>query len=128
MNAVSFINEYRRICALKRCMECPLKEMGCPITVQKEKAEEIVAIVEKWLAEHPVKTRQSEFLKIFPNALCNDDGVLIILPCDIDTKKYTPYGEFCENINTDCDKCREMYWLEQLNEWNCTYLVQYYTT
>lgn len=31
--------------------------------------EEAVAIVEKWSAEHPKKTRQSEFLKIFPTVI-----------------------------------------------------------
>ena len=115
MDAVKFINEYRRICSLKSCMECPLNEVGCPITVQKEKAEEIVDIVEKWSTEHPLKTRQSEFLKLFPNALWSDDGVLRIRPCDIDTKKHRMTGEFCENVNTNCGKCRKMFWLEPLD-------------
>lgn len=105
MDAVKFINEYRRICTLKRCMECPLKEMGCSITTQKAKAEEIVDIVEKWSAEHPIKTRQSELLKIFPNAKTNKDGISIC-PRVVDTKHE------CER--KVCEECIKEYWLAEV--------------
>lgn len=109
MDAVKFINEYRRICTLKRCMECPLKEMGCSITTQKAKAEEIVDIVEKWSAEHPIKTRQSEFLKVFPMAEMNED-VVGILPCAIDSSVII---EWCKKYKV-CNKCRKEYWLAEV--------------
>lgn len=64
----------------------------------------------KWAKDHPVKTRQSELLKLFPNAVIDeDDGILGIKPCYID-----------ENIGcTDekgCDGCRRKYWLEEVTD------------
>lgn len=105
MDAVKFINEYRRIYTLKRCMECPLREKGCSITTQKAKAEEIVDIVEKWSAEHPIKTRQSELLKMFPNAKTNKDGISIC-PRVVDTKHE------CER--KACEECIKEYWLAEV--------------
>ena len=53
-----------------------------------ESIEETISKVEQWAKEHPIKTRQNKFLKMFPNAdLCQD--VIDISPCSIEKK--------CEN-------------------------------
>lgn len=66
--------------------------------------EETVSEVEQWAKDHPVKTRQSEFLKMFPNAN-TIDGVLTICPIAID--KALDDSERC--LGTPCHKCLEKY-------------------
>ena len=67
--------------------------------------EETVRIVEKWSAEHPVKTRQNEFLKMFPNAEIKD-GYLHICPGKID-KNFK-----CNN--RICSSCLQKFWLAEV--------------
>lgn len=63
-----------------------------------------------WAKEHPVKTRQSEFLKMFPNAAIDeDDGILGIRPCDIDESIGCTDGK-------GCDGCRRRYWLTEATD------------
>lgn len=67
-------------------------------------------IVEQWAKDHPVKTRQSEFLKLFPNAAIDeDDGILCVDPCIIEKSIR------CTNGKT-CDDCRREYWLTLITE------------
>lgn len=47
---------------------------------KKNDYEGMVEAAEQWAAEHPAKTRQSEFLKLFPGAGPTKDGVLAICP------------------------------------------------
>lgn len=76
MDAVAYFKAYARMCDSfdsknnitgKPCVGCPLDDIGrgCHMIDLTNNAEECVAAVEKWAKEHPVKTRQSEFLKIF---------------------------------------------------------------
>lgn len=67
-----------------------------------------VSKVEQWAKDHPVKTRQSEFLKMFPNAAI-DDGVLCISPCKIEKDIVCVNGKSCN----EC--CRE-YWLAEVTD------------
>lgn len=57
--------------------------------------EKTVTVLQKWSDEHPRKTRQSEFLKMFPNAKCwhNERG-------DV-------YIEFCPKLFNNTLKCRK---------------------
>lgn len=65
-------------------------------------------IIEKWAAENPKKTRQSEFLKMFPNApFIKNESVVDIAPCSIDTE----YKKECGHFNS-CFECKKEYWLE----------------
>ena len=71
MDAVEYVKTQFRLCRSKdSCSECPLqdKENCCCIMDTIEYVEKAVQIVEQWAKEHPVKTRQSEFLKVFPKA------------------------------------------------------------
>lgn len=71
----------RQGCKIK-CSECPLSSqnngtsdsMSC-ITFEMYHPEKAIAIVQKWSDEHPQKTYLSEYLKHYPNALLNDDGI-----------------------------------------------------
>lgn len=74
-------------------------------------AEEIVTETEKWGKEHPVKTRQSEFLKMFPRPALDRNGILAIQPCEV-------VVDICKDNNdneiTNCCTCRREFWLEEI--------------
>lgn len=77
--------------------------------------EEAVAIVEQWAKDHPKKTKQSEFLKIFPEAPIFE-GVLEIEPCKLvgsklNTEECHSYDEFGLS---GCYECRKKYWNEEV--------------
>lgn len=113
MDAVKFLKEKERICRKHDCVGCPIgtKTGGCAVgfSCNREKtAEEVVAIVEKWSNEHPIKTRQREFLEMFPNAKFAD-GVIDICPCQIDTK----IKDDCSRLSP-CFNCRKAYWSEEV--------------
>ena len=115
MDAIEYIKARCRLCKSKNgCSECPLhnKEDGRCIAYISEYAEKAVYIVEQWAKEHPAKTRQSEFLKMFPNAETDKSGILIFCP-----RKFDP-----ENINSvhchryGCLECRKDYWLSEVTD------------
>lgn len=85
MNAVEFLKEERRMCESygENCVKCPFCDTRrCTILLEAdEELEKTVAIVEQWSKGHPINTRQSVFLKQYPEAHIGDDGVLQMLPC-----------------------------------------------
>lgn len=121
MNVVEFIKTRARMCKNLSCGHCPLK-FFCSSSFfdQVEIAEDAASVVEQWAKEHPVKTRQSEFLKMFPNAQKSLNGVLDICPRKFEPKKYksaTP-DKVCVNGNADdechCDECCCDFWLKEI--------------
>lgn len=117
MDAVKFLKEKKRMCDLHThaigCDFCPLSmhnnETGerCRHHIFNN-PEEAVSVVEKWSAEHPVKTRQSEFLKMFPSADVTD-GVLFICPRRVDLNCLSE--KECREII--CPECMKKYWLSK---------------
>ena len=85
MDAIEFMKEKKRMCkSYSECTEaCPLRK---PMDENRltclgycfAHPEEAVSIVEKWSTENPIKTRQSEFLKLHPNAKISSSGVLAV--------------------------------------------------
>lgn len=118
MDAAEFLKEKERMCRsynCESCAKCPLDDInnGFDMTcdcLEAEKPEEFVAIVEKWSAEHPKKTRQSELLKMFPGIKINLDGVIDIDPCFFDKK----IEHHCEKYDS-CDDCYKEYWLSEID-------------
>ena len=119
MDAVEYVKQRERMCDYySDCDKCPAKEViGC---ANITKISQMVPIVEKWAKEHPVKTRQSEFLKMFPNAQKSSNGVLDICPRKFEPEKYksaTP-DKVCVNGNADdeyhCDECCRDFWLKEI--------------
>lgn len=114
MDAVKYLKEMNRMCNGSDCCECPLftnnngKNVNCKI-LEKEYAEEAVEIVEKWSADHPVKTRQSEFLKMFPNAKF-DGRIIDICPKRVDTSIPERPNCYCAK----CSECKKQYWLAEV--------------
>lgn len=117
MDAVKYIKEKQRMCnSFTLCKGCEVDYMlkampGSCINFFCENPEKAVSIVEKWADEHPAKTRQSEFLKMFPNAKRNGDYI-DICPKIVDVKlvdqckKYDHYDS--------CDGCKKDFWLAEV--------------
>lgn len=115
MDAVEYVKTQYRLCRSKdSCFECPLqdKENCCCIMDTIEYAEKAVKIVEQWAKGHPVKTRQSEFLKRFPNA-----DLTRLQPCMIEKDKRPMWcGKYADfGANGCCDECRYAYWNEEVD-------------
>lgn len=116
MDAVEYIKTLHRLCKSQDgCFECVLEsEDGC-IAAASRYDKNAVPIVEQWAKDNPIRTRQSEFLKQFPNAQLNKDGVLVIDPCKIDTN--SKEDDKCEALKTgmySCSDCRKKYWLTEV--------------
>lgn len=121
MDAVEFLKEKNRMTKPDSNMECTIGCINCPLSYKnngsnvwcayllKENPEKAVSIVEKWSAEHPKETRQSKFLKMFPNAELDDNGTISICPLFIE-----PNMECRLCSKTSCDKCRKKYWLAEV--------------
>lgn len=113
MDAVEFFKTVNRLCKNRACEKCPIWEKGtcmagvCDYSV--ENIEKTISKVEQWAKDHPVKTRQSEFLKMFPNAeFCQD--IINILPCSIEK-------EMCKCCDDrECEECRKDYWLTEVTD------------
>lgn len=116
MDAVEYLKMRRRMCESnpKSCVNCPLSlnnnglAMACN-NFEKNHTGQAVTIVEKWAAEHPIKTRQSELMKLFPNLERGPLGPCSICPQCFDTRIICPKDVGC----VEC--CRE-YWLEEIEE------------
>lgn len=94
MDAVEFYKAFKRMCDKTDCKDC-LLDQKCRQSAK----------------EHPVKTRQSEFLRMFPNAP-KSGRVLDICPRDLNIEYMPP--KRCENIS--CSACKTDYWLTEVTE------------
>nr|DAG28566.1 MAG TPA: PP2A A subunit, PP2A C, phosphatase, PP2A, HYDROLASE.8A [Caudoviricetes sp.] len=106
------IYDYARMCNTNEfCSDCPMNESDedC-YDLMRENPDKANEIILKWCKEHPVKTRQSEFLKMFPNVVFINDEVINICPDIIDSQ----YGADCTRLT--CDECRKKYWLAEAEE------------
>lgn len=125
MDTVEFFKTANRLCKDQGCKKCPACKEGACMVMRMirlddnsgESIEETISKVEQWAKDHPVKTRQSEFLKQFPNAQLNKDWVLVIDPCKIDTN--SKEDDKCEALKTgmySCSDCRKKYWLTEVTD------------
>lgn len=70
--------------------------------------------VEQWVAEHPVKTRQSVFLEQYPDANISDDGLPDVAPCQLCVGLiHGKSTKDCENRGL-CKDCRRKFWLAEV--------------
>lgn len=74
-----------------------------------------VKFVERWAVAHPVKTRQSEFLKQWPDASIDDLGVLKVCPSPISTSHRNAHGG-CTYSGGNCSGCRREFWLAEVED------------
>lgn len=119
MDTVEFIKQINRLCeAQEDCKDCPLIGHACDVNTATimscyniESVQKMVQIVEQWAKDNPIKTRQSEFLKMFPNAP-KSGRVLDICPQNLNIEYMPP--KRCENIS--CGACKTDYWNEEVTD------------
>lgn len=119
MDAVKFFQTVKRLCKNPGCEGCPVCKDGMCMVMRMarlddasdESIEETISKVEQWAKDNSVKTRQSEFLKLFPNAQ-KSDGIINICPILID--------EDCKStsecLGTRCNVCRQLFWNEEVTD------------
>jgi len=117
MDAVEFFKTVKRLCKNQGCDGCPVcKNNTCMVMLMAriygasdESIEETISKVEQWAKDHPVKTRQNKFLKMFPDAdLCRD--VIDISPCSIEKEMRKCCGD------RNCGECKRTYWLAEVTD------------
>ena len=107
------IFDFARMCKTyhTNCPDCPMWNEVCTFCImdntQVDKANEIIL---KWREEHPAKTRQSEFLKMFPDAPKDENGTPNLCPNCIDTNIE------CFHSAKKCAECCKNYWLAEVEE------------
>ena len=77
---------------------------------KKNDYEEMVKAAEQWAAEHPVKTRQREFLKHYPGARILAHGCLNACPMNV----FSDTGINCSAQT--CTECRKKFWLAEVED------------
>lgn len=108
MDAIEFYKEMKRMCDETDCKYCPL-DQKCRPTANVE-PEEVVEIVEEWSKEHPLHTRKSQFLEMFPNAqFSNIEHSFCTAHFDL-----TKVCEISEPSDEQCRACREQFWNERV--------------
>lgn len=121
MDAVEFLNEKRRMCNSygPGCDGCPFDGVvtGICSCWCFESPKDAIAIVEQWANEHPRKTRQSEFLKQWPEArIDKSTGILTICPAEL-TKECRDDREACGAYSVEtcvCEPCRREFWMQKV--------------
>lgn len=108
MDAVEFYRTFKRMCKKTDCKDC-LLDQKCRPSANVE-PEEVVELVEEWAKDHTIKTRQSEFLKMFPDAKINDDGILAFCLGAFSQKE-----KYCHKYNK-CKECCKDYWLTEVTD------------
>ena len=107
------IYDFVRMCKanIHDCATCPMWNYNCTIsTMDSTNVDKANEIILKWCKEHPITTRQSEFLKIFPNAPKLKTGILRICPKLVDET----FDINC--CASPCLECQKFYWLAEVNE------------
>lgn len=119
MEELEFFKARKRMCEATKCSSCKLYHVqggGCCVAPNHETiedCEEAISIVGQWAKEHPIKTRQSEFLKLIPKAELAKDGVLTICPGAI-SPVYRDERGCCKSPYIGCDNCRQKFWLAEV--------------
>lgn len=130
MDALTALKEFRRLVKVNKstglcsisCSDCRLsganngENIPCNV-LQRLKPEIWCDIVERWATEDPILTRQVKFLREYPEARLDHNGVIAICP------RYMGYTlshcqDDIDHINfrpRDCKGCRARYWSESLD-------------
>ena len=116
MDALEFLMERKRLCGSYRgCVGCPFGAAECVVRdmTSEDNCKRIVAAVEQWSKEHPRKTMQSVFLKQYPEAEIDMDGVVGLCPMFISAAHRDSDGE-CNCPEKMCRDCRREFWMQEV--------------
>ena len=110
MDALEFLKERKRMCnSYKGCNGCPLKIGTCGLgtSTSDEDCKRVIATVEQWSKKHPRKTRQSEFLKLFPDAS--------LLTGNVNVCPNSLYEGKCDCAQyPNCFSCKREFWMQEV--------------
>ena len=110
MDAVEFLRDFRRMClSYDNCTGCELRSAECSQMEEDFDHEKVIRVVEKWAKAHPVKTRLSEFLLLFPNAPAPEEG------CPGSCVKFFDSTVNCKDSES-CLDCKKKFWLTPIEE------------
>lgn len=120
MDAVEFIRERNRMCDKYwkqdgDCDGCPMIDADVECNELRNMidcADKAVKVIEQWSREHPRKTRQSVFLKMFPHVRLNDKGQPWFCPRTLDTA-YHPVGGCVLDVDI-CQRCKDKFWGQEV--------------
>ena len=108
MDAVKLLQEYDRMCHTIKCNECELLDRDIPdhnclwmASSYEGREEKIVAAIEKWSVEHPIRTRLMDFLEKYPNAPLKSNGYPQVLPIVLGYCNHD-FCVNCHHINKAC--------------------------
>ena len=116
MDALEFLMERRRMCdSYGDCEGCPLEGAECVIRdmMSEDTCKRIVTAVEQWSKEHPRKTMQSVFLKQYPEAEIDANGVVGLCPMSI-SAAYRDSDGGCNCPEILCRDCRREFWMQEV--------------
>ena len=113
MDAVEYVKQRKRMCDYyANCGDCPACDYEWCSSLSG--IPKMVPIVEQWVKEHPAKTRQSEFLKMWPDAEIGGDGLPTVAPCQLNIELLQCESQKdCEERGA-CGKCRRDFWLKEI--------------
>ena len=103
MDAAKFINILKRV--------CKMKGLDYYRIYTDADTELLIKGAEEWAAEH-TQTRQSKFLKMFPEAQVDEGDCLIICPYNV-SDSYRKGQERCTS-DLSCKECRREFWLQEV--------------
>ena len=122
MEAFEFLKEKKRMCnaysdPYNGCCDCPFVESCCVISniTPDEDLKKMITVVEQWSKDHPRKTRQSVFLKQYPEAEIDVNGVVKLCPTPISKSHRNIYGS-CPHVGVNCYDCRREFWMKEVDE------------
>ena len=122
MEALEFLKEQKRMCnaysnSYNGCWDCPLVDSHCIVNhlASDEDNKKTVDVVEQWSKDHPRKTRQSVFLKKWPEAEIDENGVVGLCPMFISAAHRDSNGE-CNCPERQCRDCRREFWMKEVYE------------
>ena len=116
MDALEFLMERKRLCgSYKGCVGCPFGVAECVVRdmTSEDTCKRIVAAVEQWSKEHPRKTRQSVFLKQYPEAEIDANGVVCLGPTYI-SAAHRDSDRGCNHRERLCKDCRREFWMQEV--------------
>ena len=116
MDALEFLMERKRLCgSYSGCVGCPFGAAECVFRdmTSEDDCERIVTAVEQWSKEHPRKTRQSVFLKQYPEAEIDEKGVVGLCPMFISAAHRDSDGD-CNCPEKLCRDCFREFWMQEV--------------
>ena len=110
MDAIEFLRDFRRMClSYDNCTGCELRNAECSPMEEDCDHEKVIRVVEEWTKAHPVKTRLSELVKIFPNYKKDENYSGIPRDCI----KIFDQGQSC--TFSSCFDCQKKFWLTPID-------------